>query len=71
MDTLIKSPSAKDTLLTEKGCDEKQIFSQEDETYFTKAQIDTIKKGIEQSDNGLLIPYTEVRKKAREILCGN
>lgn len=41
MDTLIKSPSAKDTLLTEKGCDEKQIFSQEDETYFTKAQIDT------------------------------
>ena len=59
MDTLIKSPSAKDTLLTEKGCDEKQIFSQEDETYFTKAQIDTIKKG------------TELRKKAREILCGN
>jgi len=42
-----------------------------EETCFTEAQAESIKKGIEQADKGLLTPHTEVRKKAREILCGN
>ena len=65
MDTLV-APSNTQASSVENWYDEKQIFP-----CFTEAQAESIKKGIEQADKGLLTPHTEVRKKAREILCGN
>lgn len=70
MDTLVIPPNTQDSSV-ENWYDEKQILPKQEETYFTEAQVESIKKGIEQADKGSLIPHTEVRKKAREILCGN
>ena len=70
MDTLVAPSNTQDSSV-ENWSDEKQILSKQEETCFTEAQAASIKKGIEQADKGLLTPHTEVRKKAREILCGN
>ena len=70
MDTLVAPSNTQDSSV-ENWSDEKQILPKQEETCFTEAQAESIKKGIEQADKGLLIPHTEVRKKAREILCGN
>jgi hypothetical protein len=70
MDTLVAPPNTQASSV-ENWYDEKQIFPKQEETCFTEAQVESIKKGIEQADKGLLTPHTEVRKKAREILCGN
>jgi len=67
MDTLVIPPNTQDSSV-ENWYDEKQILPKQEETYFTEAQVESIKKGIEQADKGSLIPHTEVREKAREIL---
>ena len=69
MDTLVAPPNTQASSV-ENWYDEKQIFPKQEETCFTEAQAqaESIKKGIEQADKGLLTPHTEVRKKAREIL---
>ena len=67
MDTLV-APSNTQDCSVENQSDEKQILSKQEETCFTEAQAESIKKGIEQAEKGLLTPHTEVRKKAREIL---
>ena len=67
MDTLVAPPNTQDSSV-ENWSDEKQIFPKQEETCFTEAQAESIKKGIEQADKGLLTPHTEVRRKAREIL---
>ena len=67
MDTLVAPPNTQASSV-ENWYYEKQIFPKQEETCFTEAQAESIKKGIEQADKGLLTPHTEVRKKAREIL---
>lgn len=39
------------------------------EEVFTEAQKQSIMRGIEQADKGILKPHSEVMKKAKEI-CG-
>ena len=63
MDTLVAPSNTQDSSV-ENWSDEKQILSKQEETCFTEAQAESIKKGIEQADKGLLTPHTEVRKKS-------
>ncbi|MFC2443200.1 MAG: hypothetical protein ACFNUO_10415, partial [Capnocytophaga ochracea] len=58
-------------LLVKEWCKEKQISFDRSEIYFTKGQLASTERGIEQANNGLLRPYTEVKKRAREISLKN
>ena len=49
MDTLV-APSNTQASSVENWYDEKQIFPKQEETCFTEAQAESIKKGIEQAD---------------------
>ena len=66
MNILVQPLNTEEQLLVEEWLKEQQISFERSE-----AQLTSIERGIEQANNGLLKPYTEVRKKAREIVCGN
>ena len=58
-------------LLVKEWSKEKQISFDRRKTYFTKGQLASTERGIEQANNGLLRPYTEIKKRAREISLKN
>ena len=71
MNILVQPLNTEELLLVEEWLKEQQISFERSETHFTEAQLSSVERGIEQANNGLLKPYSEVRKKAREIVCGN
>ena len=71
MNILVQPSNTEEEFLVEEWLKEKQISFKKEEDSFTEAQLYSIERGLQQADKGLLKPYTQVREKAREIVCGN
>lgn len=71
MNILVQPSNTEEEFLVEEWLKEKQISFKKEEDSFTEVQLSSIERGLQQADKGLLKPYTQVREKAREIVCGN